>query len=118
MDNKSIRHTNLRLLIKQCSPQTVAELAKNCGLAAPYLYQITAKGKHRRDMGDQLARQLELGMGKPRGWMDETHTDEKTAESSAEAAKCTKIIELFEAISPEQQKAMVALLDSITIATK
>lgn len=69
MDNKTIRLANLLLLKEECSPHTFAELERRTGVKANYMYQIEGG----RGMGDQVARRLETGMGKPKGWMDARH---------------------------------------------
>ena len=68
-----IRRANLEKLIQEHDTQNrVAEL---CGSSAVYLSQIRNRAKDAktgkpRQMGDDLARQLEKGCGKPPGWMD------------------------------------------------
>lgn len=69
MDNKKIRLANLLILKEECSPQTFAELERRTGVKANYIYQIEGG----RGMGDQVARRLETGMGKEKGWMDTPH---------------------------------------------
>lgn len=72
-----IRLVNLALLSKEFGTQDkVAEL----GHTSPvYLSQIAnhavdSKTGKPREMGDALARKLEIGCGKPRGWMDNVRT--------------------------------------------
>ena len=71
-----IRLENLEALIAELGTQDkVAELG---GTSSVYLSQIknqsadTKTGKLRQ-MGDDMARKLELGCGKVRGWMDNVH---------------------------------------------
>lgn len=71
-----IRHTNLENLIAEMGTQDkVAELG---GTSSVYLSQIKnqtpdAKTGKLRQMGDDMARKLEAGCGKPKGWMDNVH---------------------------------------------
>jgi SOS-response transcriptional repressor LexA len=72
-----IRLRNLELLILEAG--TAAQLARIVGTNSSYLSQVrrqtpTRKGTPRR-VGDDLAEKLERGMGKPAGWMDETHQE-------------------------------------------
>jgi hypothetical protein len=67
MDSKAIRLANLWLLIKEAGSK--AALARRASTDASYISQITSE-KARREVGDELARMLERGMMKPRGWMD------------------------------------------------
>jgi len=74
---EEIRRTNLRLLILEYGTGVV--LAAKCGTSASYLSQImirfkTISGKS-REVGTELARKLENGCEKPKGWMDVAHTD-------------------------------------------
>jgi SOS-response transcriptional repressor LexA len=71
MDNKAIRLANFRLLMEIASK---AEIARRSGINQSYLSQFE-RGEEppERDIGDDAARRLETGMGKPLGWMDEFH---------------------------------------------
>jgi len=73
-----IRLDNLAKLIKEHGTQDrVAELGETSSI---YLSQIKnqtpdAKSKKLRQMGDEMARKLELGCGKPISWMDNVHKE-------------------------------------------
>lgn len=69
MDNKQIRLENLRALIREA--RGTANLARTAGTDPNYLSQITTG---RRNVGEDLARDLERGMKKPAGWMDQIHS--------------------------------------------
>lgn len=78
VDNSEIRLANLRILIREAG--TAAALAERTETNAAYLSQLrigtkTPRGTKTRAMGDELARKLEAGMGKPRGWMDHLHPE-------------------------------------------
>jgi len=75
--HEHIRLQNLELLIREAG--TAAQLARIVGTNSSYLSQVrrqtpTRKGTP-RGVGDGLAEKLERGMGKPAGWMDETHQE-------------------------------------------
>lgn len=73
-----IRLDNLRLLIEEFGTQD--NVAEKSGASPVYLSQIKnetpdMKTGRPRQMGDRMARKLELGCDKPIGWMDKTHED-------------------------------------------
>ena len=71
-----IRLDNLKLILNEADIRQ-AELCRRCDIPPSYLTQIIKRTKsHRgrpRGMGDDMARKIERGMGKPEGWMDERH---------------------------------------------
>lgn len=84
---EQIRVQNLELLITEAG--SAAKLARIVGTNSSYLSQVrnqmpTRKGTP-RGVGDDLAEKLELGMGKPAGWMDEPHED--LSSSSADSSE-------------------------------
>lgn len=68
-----IRHRNLLALIEEAG--NAARLAERTGVAAPYISQVkkrvTTPSGTPRGIGDDVARKLEAGMGKPTGWLDQ-----------------------------------------------
>jgi len=76
---EQVRLQNLELLIAEAG--SAAKLARIAGTNSSYLSQVrnqmpTKKGTP-RGVGDDLAEKLERGMGKPHGWMDESHESGK-----------------------------------------
>jgi len=70
-----LRSENLERLIREAG--TLKELARCAGTSSSYLSQVrhrirTPSGKHRK-VTDELAGMLERAIGKPEGWMDESH---------------------------------------------
>lgn len=75
MDMKAIRFQNLELLIDEYG---AAEVARKADSSPAYISQLktkrrTPKGTKIRGIGDDIARRLEKGFGKPEGWMDQIH---------------------------------------------
>jgi len=70
MDAKEIRLENLKLLILEVGGQR--RLALRAGVNPAYLSQILS-ARTARKMGDDVARRLERGTDKSRGWMDVRH---------------------------------------------
>ncbi len=71
MTSGEIRLANLRQLIAEYGSS--AELSRVCGLSPSHLSQIVSE-KANRSVGPTLARKIELGAGKRRGWMDQDHS--------------------------------------------
>lgn len=82
---KEIRRRNLALLEREAG--SWAALARAAGTSASYLSQICTERKTQkgtiRAVGDELAKKLERGMGKPRGWMDTNHVMEDRSDYQA-----------------------------------
>lgn len=78
MDIKQIRLKNLRALFTEMG--SIANVARASGTAEAYLSQISngvpLPSGRPRGVGDALARKLEVGCSKPRGWMDASHDSE------------------------------------------
>jgi SOS-response transcriptional repressor LexA len=70
MESKEIRLVNLRTLIKES--RSASALAGACGTSSAYISQILSK-KTKGNIGNGLARRLELATNKPRGWLDQLH---------------------------------------------
>lgn len=85
MLNEEIRLNNLKLLIKEAG--TIVSLADKCDTSPAYISQIinnvaSSTGKP-RGVGNNLAKKLEDGTNKKRGWIDVDHTSEYTLENGA-----------------------------------
>jgi SOS-response transcriptional repressor LexA len=83
---EQVRLQNLELLIAEAG--SAAKLARIVGTNSSYLSQVrnqmpTKKGTP-RGVGDDLAEKLERGMGKPHGWMDESHESSKAEPVSSD----------------------------------
>ncbi len=102
MDSKTIRRANLDVLKKQFG--TWAALAQLAGCSPNYLSQI--KGGT-REVGDELARRLESGAKKPRGWMDVRH-DQSTAKPTWTDSPADKIARIYTSLSDARQQALMA----------
>lgn len=76
-----LRHENFERLIEEAG--TLKELARLAKSSSSYLSQVRHRvripsGKFRK-ITDRLAGELERAMGKPMGWMDESHEPESSA---------------------------------------
>ena len=70
-----IRRANLELLVEEAGGPVA--LANRCDVNSNYISQIRTGVKSAsgtpRGVGSKLARQLEAGMGRDSGWMDQDH---------------------------------------------
>lgn len=83
---KEIRHDNLLRLIDEA--EGTSNLANKTGIAVSYLLQIKNKnaiqnGKP-KGIGDKIAAKLEDGMGKPRGWLDQDHSNQALSDTATQ----------------------------------
>lgn len=105
-----IRLANLRLLIKEsklAGESGTKSVAAKCGTSASYLSQITTRfvfpdTKKCKEVGTALARKLEVGCGKPAGWMDTPHPEQQQSPDEEE------IISLYLAMSNEMQATFLS----------
>jgi len=76
METKEIRRINLRALLSEYTSNglTKAEFAEQLGVTASQLSQTTSANPV-RNIGDALARRVEVAFGKQKGWMDSLHAD-------------------------------------------
>lgn len=79
LTNNEIRKLNLLLLIDEVGKKS--DLAKIADTDPAYISQILSK-KNPRNIGDDLARKLEKGCRKPRGWMDTYHDKTPTKQTA------------------------------------
>lgn len=74
--SQQIRLENFDRLLSEAGSQ--AALSQRCNLTAPYVSQLKKRVPLEtgapRSIGDEAARKLEHGMGKPKGWMDADHS--------------------------------------------
>lgn len=75
MDVSDIRRENLRILAKQLGGQ--ARLAEKLGKSeAQVSGWFSDNPNSKRNVGTRLAREIEVLLGKPRGWMDHQQKDD------------------------------------------
>lgn len=84
MDIHEIRIANFQWLIDRYYPRRRARLARELGRRHNELWRLfTADLQHHRNMGDDLAREIERHLGYPRGWLDQRHVFEDAAAPAA-----------------------------------
>lgn len=82
MDVKEIRKINLRALIKATGSRK--KFAEDVDTAPAYISQIFS-AKTKAEVGDELARKIEVKKNLPRGWMDTL--DHRDRQGSLETSK-------------------------------
>lgn len=105
-DIQAIRRANLILLLQECGSGrgSAAKLSRLTGVPQPYISQLKKATVHSsgatRTMGDDTARALESGMGKPRGWMDHDH-------SSATTDQARRLAAIADGLTPAQVRVLI-----------
>ncbi len=115
------RLVRLQMLVKRFG-DSLANLNEALGLdrTDATLSQIRTRAKHSktgkpRVMGDDLARKIEERLGLEQGWMD---TPPTYAEMHGEEDARTKVMQLMEAMPPDQWATVVRLVDAIAQPTQ
>lgn len=81
MDSKQARRVNLRHIIDNEYDGNIASFARAMDKQASQLNRIFALAdKHRREVGEGLAREIEHITKRPRGWLDQDHTSSVKAD--------------------------------------
>lgn len=116
MDIRATRKTNFDALIKEAG--SIASLARRAGASEKYLRHIFngfqgPKDKTPRQVGDDLARKLEEGTGKPHGWMDQPHDNELPVEFQTLLNTITDAARTG-GMTPEQAAAFDTLIKTST----
>ncbi|RDK90933.1 LexA family transcriptional regulator [Enterobacillus tribolii] len=117
MDIKDIRRENLRYQQAQALREGIskAEFAEKCGTSPSTLSQILG-GKAVRNLGDDLARKVELNLGLPHGWLDIVHPETHPV-AAAEQAKIIGDIEPWDASTPlDDDEVEVPFLKEVQLA--
>lgn len=102
-----IRRANLNLLLKEVGEGRgdAAKLARLTGVKAPTISQLRRVTYYpngvERTMGDDIARKLEQGMGKPVGWMDHPHDTTRTLDE-------VEFLRTYRALTAEQREHLAA----------
>lgn len=96
-ENKAVRRANLLGLIKEFD--TIEALAEATGTVANYLSQVK---NGTREMGDRVARKLEAGLEKEKGWID---ADQYGGVESL--MDQSEMLEIIRALSSEEREELL-----------
>lgn len=116
MDIRTVRRTNFEALIKEAG--TIAALARKTGASEKYLRHIyngfiSQNAKSPKQVGDDTARKLEDGMGKPHGWMDVSH-DCELPHGTQRILDATKQALAAGTLSEADAELVIAMIERMT----
>lgn len=70
-----IRRENLERVISDVFGGVALRLAEAIGVAPPHIARVRKSGKWSQNIGDQMARNVEVAARLPEGWLDHQHDD-------------------------------------------
>lgn len=111
----AIRRANLNLLLQEVGEGRgdAARLSRLTGVKAPTISQLrrvtTYANGVERTMGDDIARKLEKGMGKPVGWMDHSHEVTRDGDEA-------EFLQTYRLLTPEQRTHLASLAEMLAKA--
>lgn len=117
MDIKEIRRVNLRYQQNKAarSGLSKSEFAEKVGTSASTLSQILGE-RAVRNLGDELARKIEMNLDLPRGWFDQQHPEIQDEVNKGQA-KIIGDIEPWDSITPiEDDEIEVPFLKEVQLA--
>jgi len=118
MDIKEIRRTNLRYQQRLAAAKLgmkKADFAEKVGTSASTISQILGEGAV-RNLGDELARKIEMNLQLPRGWLDQIHPELDDEERKGEA-RIIGDIEPWDAATPiDDDEVEVPFLKEVQLA--
>lgn len=97
-----IRRKNLRAVIDADFDGVPARLAKAVGCQQTTITRLYSSAESARNMGDRLARRIELATGRDSGWMDAIHDDGIDPLAAA-----------LHDLTPTERQAALAFLDAL-----
>lgn len=117
-DIQDIRFQNFRFLLEEVQEElgrprgVAAALAARTGVKAPLISMLVNHALHsetgkRRQIGDDTAKKLESGMGKPENWLD---VDRQQARSHKEA----EALDRWRALTATQQEAVLKMMEALS----
>lgn len=105
---EEIRRANLKTLVTEAG--SAAKLSVLTGVPQPYISQVQRGVPHPktgkpREMGQAIARKLEVKMGKQKGWMDVDHA--AIGEASELTGREGQLLGLFRVLSATEQMELI-----------
>lgn len=111
--SQQIRLENFDLLLAEAGSQ--ASLSQRCSVPAPYVSQLKKRiplpTGAPRSIGDETARKLEHGMGKPKGWMDADHS--KAPSFSELNAHEAQLVTLFRKLTDDDRDEILQHINKV-----
>lgn len=117
MDIKDIRRDNLRHLQNRSirDGESKAEFAERVGTSPSTISQILGN-KAVRNLGDELARKIEISLGLPHGWLDQQHPELADSENGDQAKIIGEIEPWDSQTSLDDDEVEVPFLKEVQLA--
>lgn len=118
METKEIRRINLRHQMNKALKDGLskAEFAEKCGSSASAISQILGFNAV-RNLGDVLARKIEVNLSLPRGWMDLMHPEIDYTSGLSNEARILGDIQPWDSQTPlDDEEIEVPFLKSVKLA--
>lgn len=118
------RRQRLRILINERFDGVDARLATKISRQAAQIARIFATNKHKRDIGEKLARHIERSCGLPSGWLDlDESANHLTVQQhlsiyNIKDSMQTRLLELFDGLTEAQQEDMLEQLQALKKANE
>lgn len=117
MENKSIRKTNLNNLLKrhlENDGNTKAGFAELLGISASQFSQLLGENSV-RNIGDKMARKIEVALKLPNAWLDSIHEDQPRIDANVSNPIDHKPTARYPVLSKVQAGAWVEACEPYTI---
>ncbi len=122
---RELRRQNLELLLASMGGYGAQkQLADRSGIHLTYINGLRLGN---REMGEQIARKIEAGLGLDIGWMDARHGHQEEAEAEAETVETrplgdllmeNQLLRLWQTVPVERQPLVLELLGDIAEAER
>lgn len=117
MENKSVRKTNLNNLLKrhlENDGNTKAGFAELLGISASQFSQLLGENSV-RNIGDKMARKIEVALKLPNAWLDSIHEDQPHVDSNVSNPRDYKPTARYPVLSKVQAGAWDEACEPYTI---
>jgi len=117
MENKSVRKTNLNNLLKrhlEKDGNTKAGFAELLGISASQFSQLLGENSV-RNIGDKMARKIEVALKLPNAWLDSIHEDEPRVDANVSNPRDYKQTARYPVLSKIQAGAWDEACEPYTI---
>lgn len=109
-----VRHANFLVLLREFAAQhpgrgMLTRFSEKVGIKANYLVQVRAGNK---PLGPKTAQTIEKALGRPHGWLDETH-DELELLDAAERMWARAMLQHFRSKTIKEQELLLSRLKEI-----
>lgn len=114
MEIKDVRRESIRRLIRNSFFGKQKAFADAIGRQPDYISRIL---KGTKNLGEELARDIETKLGLPTGWMDQAEGEEACAPGRPPTLPDYEWIRLGESLSREQRQAIIGIAKQMPLST-